>query len=160
MKKLVILGALLFGIGGDGKAQTAVDKAAGTFWGNMVASENFHLFDNASAMVFKDLNRHVYYTGVGTSLYAYSYVSLDLLMVKPLGEGSSFIPGAGVTLQAGKALYERVGFVKRMADYIGKAAPIISGGNIGVGYSRNFANGANVEYVYGGLFHRFDVGGK
>ena len=52
-----------------------VDVFLGDLWKGVSASSNFHVLDNASAVMFKDLNRHAYYGGLGTTIYSYKSVS-------------------------------------------------------------------------------------
>jgi hypothetical protein len=132
-------------------ASATMDSTLGSIWDSVSASKNFHLLDNASAMTFKSIKANKWYTGVGTMVYQYSYLDLDFLAIRTIDTRSSIIPGAGITIQAGRFLYERVGFIKEIVDRAQKTAPMINNATLGIGYSRNFSTGEDIPYVYGGI---------
>jgi hypothetical protein len=57
-------------------------------------------------------------------------------------------------------MYDKIPFVKAAADYIGKAAPLISNGNIAFGGVRDFSSSKWIVGIYGSLVARFGPGGK
>ena len=153
MKK-IILAVMVLGMSSAARA-TSLDVIAGTAWDSIFASSNFHLLDNASVLAFKDLNHSTVYSGLSTNLYSVGYVGVDFLAVKPMATASNYLPGVGVNVQAGKLAYDKIAPVKELADYIGKAAPLISGGDIAIGGVRNFASSKWIVGIYGSLVHKF-----
>jgi hypothetical protein len=157
--KAILTAVMFLGMAGQVKA-ASLDVIAGSAWDSVSASSNFHLLDNASVLAFKDLNHSTVYSGLSTNLYSFSYVGVDFLAVRPMNITSTYLPGIGVNVQAGKLAYDKIPAVKELADYIGKAAPLISGGNIAVGGVRNFAFSKNIWGVYGSLVAKFGQGGN
>lgn len=139
---------------------SSLDLLLSDVWNGVSASKNFHTLDNAGLLTFKDLGSHTWYSGLSTTVYSYSYLDIDFLAVKSMDITNTYLPGGGAALQAGKLLYDKVPPVKTAADAVGKAAPIISGGNFGVGYFRKFAISKGIWGFYGQLFSKFGPGGK
>jgi hypothetical protein len=150
MKKILVVLMMLVPMSvSAGSFDTALSDA----WTSISASSNFHLLDNASVDVFKNLNKHEYYAGTSTYLYKYWYFSANFIAVKPLADSSNVMPGAGIKFHLGELLYS-IPAVKSAVDYVGKET-LIDSMTIGVGYSRFFATGENVPMVYGGLIKKF-----
>ena len=132
-----------------------LNEQLSALWDGISASKNFHLLDNGSVLTFKDTNHGDWYGGVSTTLYNYKYLNIDMLGVKSLASGGKTYPGAGASLLMGKFLYDDIPFVKKAADYVGKSAPLISSGNIGLGAFRRFDESRWVVGVYGQLVAKF-----
>jgi hypothetical protein len=151
MKKIIIA-ALLFS---PTMAKAgSLDDLLGHAWTEIAASSNFHLLDNASAEIGKDLRSHTYYAVSSTYLYKYRYFSADFLGIKPLDNSSAIIPGGGLKFHCGELLYT-IPAVKKAADSIGKSARLIDNATLAIGYSRNFSTGDNLLLIYGGFVKKF-----
>jgi hypothetical protein len=159
MKKM-LMAVLMLGMVGIAGAQSDVDLTLGNAWQMLFQSDNFHLLDNATPMVAKSLQRHVWYTGVGTTFYTYKYLNVDFQALRVSSASSNFYPAIGANLMIGRFLYDDLPFVKTAVDSIGKSAPMISTGTLGLGYTRDFNTGRNVPFVFGGIVSKFGQGGK
>ncbi|MGD9642760.1 MAG: hypothetical protein AB7V08_08480 [Elusimicrobiales bacterium] len=151
MKKLLLIALLL--APASAKAG-GLDAMLSDTWRAVSASSNFHLLDNASMEIGKDLNRHAFYAVSSTYLYKYKYVSADFLGIKPLESSASLIPGAGIKFHAGELLYT-IPAVKAAADSIGKSAKLIDSATLAAGYSRDFTHGRDIVMIYGGFVKKF-----
>lgn len=133
-----------------------VDKALSAFWDDISASDNFHLLDNASVEICKDLNHHRYYTGSSTYLYKYGYLSLDFIGIKRLEMSSTVIPGGGVRFFAGDYLYQRVRPIRNIVDALLPAnKSLMKEATLGIAANRDFSNGKTIVILYGGLVKQF-----
>ena len=151
MKKLMMAVVMFTAVNASA---ASLDKVAGDVWRALSNSENFHFLDNASADVFKNLNKREYYCGSSTYMYKYWHLSADFVALKPLSTSSAVIPGGGVKLHVGELLYT-IPIVKRFADSIGKSAKLIDNATLGIGITRNFDNGETIPVIYGGFVKRF-----
>jgi len=152
MKKLMLLMYLTVGFSPIVYAGT-IDTFLGNAWTSISASKNFHFLDNASADVFKNLNKHEYYGGTSTYLYKYWHLSANFIALKPLDTRSELLPGAGVKFHVGEWLYT-IPQVQDIVDYIGKQS-LIDSATLGIGYSRNFSTSGDMVVIYGGLIKRW-----
>jgi len=153
--KTIIIAVLLAVVTGSAQAGT-IDDALGAFWKGILASENFHLLDNASVDLCKDINHHRYYTGSSTYLYKNGYLSIDFIGIKRLEKSSTLIPGGGVRFFAGDYLYDNVRPVRDLMNAILPAKPgFITDITLGIGVNRDFSNGETLVILYGGLVKQF-----
>jgi len=155
MNKLLV-SLLLLAMPATRTTAATIDETLGAWWKSVTASENFHLLDNASIELCKDLGRHRYYTGSSTYLYRYGYASVDFIGIKPLDSSSTVIPGAGVKFFLGDYLYEKVKPVRNVVNYLMPEKPIlIDNITLGIGATRNFETGETIQIIYGGLVKKF-----
>ena len=157
MKKLLI--SLMLGFM-PMTAMASVDSVLNSVWQDVRTNGSITFFQSLTPMVAKNLNKNEWLQGAGSSFLNYRYVSLDFQAFELSSASSIVYPGAGISVHLGEFLYNTVPFIKSAADSLGKAAPMIAKGTIGVGAARRFSDGTGVIFAYGGIIAHFGPGGK